>query len=92
MLKWFSRIQNLHISQTILRYLRFHWRLVEFKIYISLKHNPRLQFQPRCLVEFKIYISLKQQIGNAVGEISLVEFKIYISLKPGAKLLDGRRV
>ena len=58
----FSRIQNLHISQTLLQVERLIYSLVEFKIYISLKlHNycPHFFF---CLVEFKIYISLKPQI------------------------------
>ena len=34
---WFSRIQNLHISQTQMLLLNLLTRLVEFKIYISLK-------------------------------------------------------
>ena len=33
----FSRIQNLHISQTVLDTENLSERLVEFKIYISLK-------------------------------------------------------
>ena len=36
---WFSRIQNLHISQTSAPVGYFPTSLVEFKIYISLKHK-----------------------------------------------------
>ena len=35
----FSRIQNLHISQTQTSNISFFLCLVEFKIYISLKHS-----------------------------------------------------
>ena len=39
-----------------------HLRLVEFKIYISLKQKLGAIAQQVSLVEFKIYISLKPQI------------------------------
>ena len=35
----FSRIQNLHISQTAVTFDTSKLSLVEFKIYISLKHH-----------------------------------------------------
>ena len=35
----FSRIQNLHISQTVFSTASLNLSLVEFKIYISLKHS-----------------------------------------------------
>ena len=59
---WFSRIQNLHISQTNYMLSLDKERLVEFKIYISLKQENGATGHERCLVEFKIYISLKPQI------------------------------
>ena len=56
----FSRIQNLHISQTKPISHITSCSLVEFKIYISLKLNIRFTLKGCRLVEFKIYISLKQ--------------------------------
>ena len=55
--------------------------LVEFKIYISLKHKNIILNNYLRLVEFKIYISLKRYNRCSFGTTSLVEFKIYISLK-----------
>ena len=58
----FSRIQNLHISQTYIGGLAVTLGLVEFKIYISLKLLGLQGIPQGCLVEFKIYISLKQYL------------------------------
>ena len=77
----FSRIQNLHISQT-------RGKEAEFQEVFSRIQNLHIS-QTRtcvylsivCLVEFKIYISLKQGEWNNEPKFSLVEFKIYISLK-----------
>ena len=78
----FSRIQNLHISQT------------SFVIYGCCNEFSRIQnlhisqtiytfyYRLESLVEFKIYISLKLCLYNIIFIYSLVEFKIYISLKP----------
>ena len=56
----FSRIQNLHISQTLVKCVGSITCLVEFKIYISLKQKEHTNVTFACLVEFKIYISLKR--------------------------------
>ena len=56
----FSRIQNLHISQTQISMGIHMDSLVEFKIYISLKPEKAPAGTLTCLVEFKIYISLKR--------------------------------
>ena len=77
----FSRIQNLHISQTLHNSKILFPCLVEFKIYISLKHLQLKFHHYFCLVEFKIYISLKQALVVIAQTHCLVEFKIYISLK-----------
>ena len=77
----FSRIQNLHISQTFGVLPLAFFCLVEFKIYISLKLNIFYFRSYISLVEFKIYISLKQISKIDYNCLSLVEFKIYISLK-----------
>ena len=64
----FSRIQNLHISQTALGAYNAFSCLVEFKIYISLKHIAQLHQKYYRLVEFKIYISLKHTHLNILKE------------------------
>ena len=77
----FSRIQNLHISQTHSNKIASAVGLVEFKIYISLKQQDDYLVQTHSLVEFKIYISLKHNVYGFYAVKGLVEFKIYISLK-----------
>ena len=77
----FSRIQNLHISQTDCWVMAETISLVEFKIYISLKLRAKLSRVEHSLVEFKIYISLKLYVQVILNSHCLVEFKIYISLK-----------
>ena len=57
----FSRIQNLHISQTNGISTKTVISLVEFKIYISLKPGVTTHQGILSLVEFKIYISLKHE-------------------------------
>ena len=77
----FSRIQNLHISQTNGDEELLNTSLVEFKIYISLKQFILMLISLGSLVEFKIYISLKH-LDFCIPQVKcLVEFKIYISLK-----------
>ena len=58
--KMFCRIQNLHISQTIVFGVCLFVCFVEFKIYISLKRVLLVIISYISFVEFKIYISLKQ--------------------------------
>ena len=77
----FSRIQNLHISQTSYILSGVVFGLVEFKIYISLKLMQYDIVVDERLVEFKIYISLKRSQQLVLTSLGLVEFKIYISLK-----------
>ena len=77
----FCRIQNLHISQTIVQSSHSIFCFVEFKIYISLKQSSFFHLSRRSFVEFKIYISLKRQSKRLESTWSFVEFKIYISLK-----------
>ena len=55
----FCRIQNLHISQTSEVNKIIFTGFVEFKIYISLKHEYTAILTHFSFVEFKIYISLK---------------------------------
>ena len=59
----FSRIQNLHFSQTDLDDVPANQSLVEFKIYTSLKHGHNSIEVDDSLVEFKIYTSLKLEGG-----------------------------
>ena len=83
----FCRIQNLHISQTILLNVKKVMSFVEFKIYISLKQVRVDKLELGSFVEFKIYISLKLLIRKFLTEDCFVEFKIYISLKPSNRTL-----
>ena len=80
-MSWFSRIQNLHFSQTNNLYSNVDGGLVEFKIYTSLKLPYDGYYARLRLVEFKIYTSLKLLEIWALHQGCLVEFKIYTSLK-----------
>ena len=85
----FSRIQNLHISQTSEHGIK---RLKKFSRIQNLHISQTISLTSvltRGLVEFKIYISLK--LGSLVypHKRCLVEFKIYISLKPQIEILDN---
>ena len=77
----FSRIQNLHISQTVTVTLNTKQEFSRIQnLHIS-QTKEVFATKVECLVEFKIYISLKLVILILFFVNSLVEFKIYISLK-----------
>ena len=87
----FSRIQNLHISQTIQGFQPVDDMFSRIQnLHIS-QTPPLSSCQPNSLVEFKIYISLKQNNGTRRYSRSLVEFKIYISLKRVKSAISDKR-
>ena len=63
----FSRIQNLHISQTVVLSLTLSTTFSRIQnLHISQTHS-LYDVYNGCLVEFKIYISLKHEVGVVGG-------------------------
>ena len=77
----FSRIQNLHISQTFIPPQFIYNKFSRIQNLNISQTEDYMQHLSIGLVEFKIYISLKQKVLLFFKILRLVEFKIYISLK-----------
>ena len=83
----FSRIQNLHFSQTWYVLTPFTSSFSRIQNLHFSQTQSGSQSPCCCLVEFKIYISLKLAEILFYHSFRFVEFKIYISLKLHQKLV-----